>query len=701
MKIGITGMFWFLGILLLPFIAFTQDENYIPPYDPTFDEDLQQRLEALTENLEEDADVSELLSELEILRLRPLNLNSASANDLKRLFFLNDIQINNLISYREKFGKLISILELQSIDGFDLETIRQIQPYVVIQDAIPRRRFTYNDIARQGKSQYFLRYQQLLEEQKGYSYIHPDEYKSNPNIRYLGSPYRLYSRYRFTYYNNISIGITAEKDPGEEFLKGTQRQGFDFYSAHIYIRDAGKIKALSLGDYQIQFGQGLALWSGLAFGKSSEAINLKKNGMGLRPYTSVDENNFMRGAGATVAVGSFEFTGFYSSKFRDANVLETDSISQEALIITSLQQTGLHRTPREIENKNSVTEKFSGTNITYRRSRYHVGMTAYSMELGAEFQRNLSYYNQFDFNSRTNRVAGLDYSYIVRNMNIFGEFATSQSGGYAMLNGIMMSLDPRLSLSILHRKFSPDYQSLLSVAFSENTRVSNETGIYMGIHARLSHMWSIIAYADHFSFPWMKYRTYAPTKGYDYFTQVNFRPQRKTEIYLRYRIKNKPLNFPESPIIRFPDDLIRQNIRLHMSYPVSPSFTFKNRLELMDFKHASNIQKGYLIYQDVSFRRFDSPWAITLRYAIFDTDGYDSRIYAYENDVLYAYSLPFYSYQGQRAYVVMRYRVNRNIDLQARIAQTLYTNRSTIGSGMDQINGNTRTELKAQVRARF
>ena len=693
-----------LILLGLPYGSWGQEQSPPPPPPPPQvieEEDFHQRIESIIEESDEEIDATELIEELELLRQRPLNLNTATADDLRRIFFLNDIQINNLIVHRTRFGNLISMLELQSIDGFDLVTIQRIQPFVTVEEAVARRRFNLSDIMERGNSQYFLRYHRLFEEQRGFSPISEEELERNPNARYLGSPYRLYTRYRFTYYNNLSIGVTAEKDPGEEFFRGSQPHGFDFYSAHFYLRDAGRIKSLAIGDYQVQFGQGLTLWSGLAFGKSSEAVNTKKNGLGLRPYTSVDENNFMRGAGTTLRTGNLEFTAFYSSKPRDANVLEVDTITQEALVITSLQQTGLHRTPRELENKNAVQETFMGSNITWRRPNYHIGLTGYYMELGAEFRRNLSFYNRFDLNERTNWAVGADYNYIYRNFNAFGEVATSQSGGIAILNGVMMSLDPRLSFSILHRHFSVDYQSLLSVAFSENTRVSNESGIYLGMNARLSRTLSLNAYADHFSFPWMKFRTYAPSDGYDYLVQLNYRPERRIEMYARYRIKNKPLNSPDESPIRYLDDVKRQNIRLHISYPVSPSFTFKNRVELVDFRHGNKKQKGYLIYQDIGYRSFASPWAITARYAIFDTDGFDARIYAYENDVLYAFSFPFYSEKGHRAYIVARYRLNRNIDLQARLAQTFYTNRNEIGSGLDLIEGNTRTEIKAQMRVRF
>ena len=691
-------------ILLFSGSLFGQALELSPPPDDDqiiHDIEIQQRIESLVEDLDEDIDITELIAELESLRQNPINLNTATANELAGLLFLNQIQINNLIEHRNRFGNLLSLLELQTVEGFDSETIAAIEPFITIREAVARRQFSLSDILTHGNSQFFLRYQRLFEQQTGFSEIDHEYLAANPNARYLGSPYRLFSRYRFTYYNNLSIGITAEKDPGEEFFAGSQTNGFDFYSGHIHLRNAGRIKALSIGDFQAQFGQGLALWSGLAFGKSSQAVNIMKNGLGLRQYTSADENNFMRGAGATISLGSFDVSGFFSSKMRDANAIEVDTITQEAIAITSLLQSGLHRTPSELEDKNSVRESYWGSNITFRRSNYHIGITGYMMELGADLRRNLSFHNQFELSSPTNWAASVDYNYIIRNFNIFGEIATSQSGGHAILNGIMMALDPGLSLSVLHRSFSPDYQSLLSNAFSEGARVSNENGLYMGLNARISPKWSINAYADHFSFPWMRHRAYAPSRGYDYLVQVNFRPQRRTEIYARYRLRNRPLNHPDITAIPYPLDFVRQNLRIHFAYPVSPSFTFNTRIEFVDVSHYSDQQSGFMVYHNIGYKNFASRWTFNMRYAIFDTDGFDSRIYAHENDVLYAFSFPFYSDKGHRAYIVARYRISRHIDLQARLAQTFYSNRNTSGSGLDLINDNTRTEIKAQLRARF
>ncbi len=706
--------YYLLALLLIMLFGLTntisaQSGEDSPPPQETQEQDddtneaLFQRIESFLENLDEDADIdySELVQQLELYLQYPLNLNSASADELRRLVFLNDIQINNLISHIDTYGNLMSIYELQAIDGFDMETIQLIEPYVEVTEVVARRQISLNDILANGKSQFFLRYQQTLEEQKGYSPIDPEELEDNPNARYLGSPFRLYQRYRFTYYNNVSVGMTAQKNPGEEFFTGSQPYGYDFYSAHVFLRDFGWLKTLAIGDYQAQFGQGLGLYTGLAFGKSADVMNVKKNAIGLKQYTSVDQLNYMRGVGTTLKFKDLEVTGFFSSKRLSANVLEMDTIEQEALVVSSIYASGNHRTPRELELKNAVGEFMAGGNLKYSLNNFSIGVTGYYQEFDAELERSLSYYNQFDFNARKNYVLSADYNYIVRNFNFFGEYARSESGGHAFLNGLMMSLDQRLSLSAVYRDISPDYHSMYSAGFGENSRTYNERGLFIGLQARFSRQWNISAYADHFTFPWMKYRTYSPSRGYDYLVQLEHSPRRGVDMYIKYKIKNKPINSSDESTIRYLDDVVKQNLRFHISYAVTPTITFKNRLELVDYKFGEDEQMGYLIYQDIAYRSKTTPWAITFRYALFDTDGYDSRLYAYENDVLYAFSFPFYSDKGSRTYLLLKYRLTRNIDLWVRYALTFYTNREVIGSGLDEIQGNTRSELKAQIRLRF
>jgi len=696
----------------------------------TDDSQIQQQLENIAENSEnEEADYTNLLDALNYYKEHPINLNKASREDLQELQLLSDIEINKLLRHIDKNGKLITIYELQGIAGFDILTIQKILPYVRVNDNFNSSHFTLKEMFKNGQNTILFRYGRILEQQTGFTDIDSASLFKSQNSRYIGSPDKLYLRYRFNYGTNVSWGITAEKDQGELFFKKNQRfnydwynqglnanssmvnplgsytkpqSGFDFYSAHLFVKNIRFVKAIAIGDYQATFGQGLTMWSGLAFGKSADVMNVKKSAIGLRPYTSVDENRFLRGAATTVAIKRFEATAFVSRKQVDANVsdtLETGEIST----ISSLQETGYHSTLGEIADKHTITQTIYGGNISYKGKRLTVGVTGVNYELSTDYTRALSTYNQFEFSSRQNANVGIDYNFVYKNFNFFGEQSMSQNGGLAFLNGAFVSLDPRLSLTMLYRNYQKNYQSMLSNGFAENTMAANEKGFFVGINAKPFKKISLSAYYDRFEFPWLKYQVNAPSTGNDYLAQINYTPSKKFDVYLRVRSRNKFKSTSIDDDIDFIVPLKQTNYRLNLSYSILPSLKLKNRVELIDYKLDNNkTQKGYVVYQDISYSKLGVPFSVTLRYALFQTDDYNSRVYAYENDMPGAYSIPAYYYKGSRFYVLLDYNVTRNIELWIRYSQTVYDNRKTISEGsLTEIQGNTRSEIKVQIRFKF
>jgi hypothetical protein len=666
-------------------------------------EDVNEKVESIAEQTDAELDYSDLLEELSYYLKHPINLNNTDESELKKLFVLNDVQISNLLDHIEKNGKLISLYELQSVSGFDLETIYKILPYVYVSNDVKNRHFSFKEMLGNSSNQLFIRYVQVLEQQQGFAPITDSALAESPNSRYVGSPEKIFAKYRFTYYNNISFGVTAEKDAGEEFFKGSQKNGFDFYSAHFYMGGFGVLKALAIGDYQVQYGQGLTLWSGLGFGKSSDVVGIKKNGLGIKPYTSVDENLFMRGVATTIGFKDVELSLFYSGKKIDGNVTATDTTTSEVLYISSLQETGLHSTPNEIADKDVIGETIYGTHLCYKTKKLNIGATAFKSQYSADLQRDLQLYNQFEFTGKENSNIGIDYSYIYKNLNVFGEASQSENGGKAFLSGCMLSLDQKVALSLLYRNYGKDYQALYSSAFAEGSSTANEKGVFAGVVLKPMRAFSITAYIDNVSFPWMRYRVDAPSKALDYLLQVNWKPSKKLEMYVRYHQKNKDINNSSAEaMFNIPDNTLKQDYRFNAAYKVSKTVTLKNRVEFIKYVIGNETpQTGYLIYQDISFKKMKSPFSFSARYALFDSDTYDSRIYAYENDVLYSYSIPGFYYKGSRFYITTRFSVNRNFDIWLRFAQTYYNNKTVISSGLNQIDGRTRSEVKVQVRFKF
>ena len=646
-----------------------------------------------------ETDFTTLFEQLEVFYKHPINLNNTNKSELKKLGILNDIQINNLLKHIEINGEFLSIEELQSIDSFTLNTIRLITPFVKTAKSLKQNSLFFNSTLKEGSSSLFLRYTRVIEKQIGY--INDKASTESSNQQYLGSPDKLFCRYRFNYSNKISIGLTAEKDAGEEFFKGSQKSGFDFYSAHFFAQDIGKIKQIALGDYQAQFGQGLTFWSGLAFGRSPRIFTLKRNAQKIRPYTSVQESQFLRGAAITLSSHYFETTLFYSSKKQDANRIGIDSSSSKA-IITSLPQAGFHRTKAELENKNSIKNEFLGVNTSYERRNLNLGFTAVYNKINAIFQPNITTYNQFSSLDNQNTTFGFDFAYLYKNWNLFGEGTKSISGGYAYTLGALAVLDPKFSIGIQHRNFEKNFKPILSNAIGENSTNVNEQALFIGIEAIPHQYLSLSAYADRFSFPWLRFQTDAPSHGSRLFTQLSYQPNKKLESYVRYRRRVKGKNNSTNKGIDKVVVEASSSLRLHFSYQATNSIQIKNRIELNNYQLGNNKKEnGFLIYQDIAYKKIGLPHSFSIRYLLFDTDSYHSRIYTYENDVLYAFSIPAFNGSGMRFYLISKYQFNRNVDLWIRYAQTYYTDRKGIGSGKDKITGNTKSEFKAQLRIKF
>lgn len=685
----------------------------------TDDSQIQQQLENIAESTEnEDDDYTNLLEAIIYYKEHPINLNKATKEELQQLLILSDIEINNLLRHIEKNGKLITIYELQGIAGFDLQTIQRLLPYVKVYDGFTSSHFSIKEMFKNGQHMTMFRYARIIEEQKGFKDIDSASLYSSKNSRYIGSPDKLYLRYRFTYGNNVSWGITADKDQGELFFKknqkfnydwyekglnGNQKSGFDFYSAHFFLRNIRFVKAIAIGDYQATFGQGLTMWSGLAFGKSAMVMNVKKSATGLRPYTSVNESLFLRGAASTIAIKKFEVTAFASRKKIDAGIADTTETGEIATI-SSLQETGYHTTYGELQDKQAITQTIYGGNISYKGKRLTLGITGVNYELSSDYVRSLSLYNKFEFSSKQNSNIGFDYNFVYKNFNFFGEQAMSQNGGLAFLNGAYISLDPKLAITILYRNYQKNYQNLMSNGFAENTRAANEKGVFVGLTAKPINTITLTAYFDRFEFPWLKYQVNAPSVGYDYLAQINYTPTKKFDAYFRIRSRTKYKNTPEDiNDIDFIVPVKQTNYRLNLSYSILPSVKLKNRIEFIDYKRADlKTQKGYLIYQDIIFNKLSSPLSVTLRYSLFQTDNYDSRIYTYENDMVGVYSIPSFYYKGSRFYVLLNYNITRKIEVWVRYSQTVFDNKKVISEGsLTEIQGNTKSEIKAQVRFKF
>ncbi len=696
-----------LALLLLAGAARAQKQPYDASNKASF---IEQRIEQIAEAAEnENLDFNALFEQLSIYLDFPLNINAADVDELFTLGLLTNYQIGQLINYRKEYGPLLSVYELPRINGWSVEIADILEPFIVAELDIGPEKITLKKMKDYGKHEVVMRWQRVLEEQVGYSPIDDAELAANPNRRYLGSPDRLFFRYRYRFSDRISFGYTGEKDAGEEFFRGSQPQGFDFNSAHLFLKDFGIFRHIAIGDYQAQFGQGLTMWSGLGFNrKSAFTVNIAQLGGGLRPYTSINENLFLRGAATTIQAGDFKVTGFYSGKGIDATVTsspvgDTLELVEPDIVVSAFQESGFHRTPRELENRRALFQEHFGGNIDFSRDNFHIGVTGVYMRLDGTLNRRDQVYSQFRFQGSENAVVGADFAWRWQNFFFFGETSRSLNGGLASINGVNINMNPRLSFNLTQRYYARDFQPVASVAFGEQAQVENESGVYMGVEFRPFRKWTFNAFVDQFKHPWMRFQTDAPSTGYDFFGQLEYNPTSRINVYLRYRQRLRQLNTrDEVDALRFLVPNPRRNARLNFIYTVNKQLRLGSRIEYVDFQRGDEpVSRGFVAFQDVKYSFRKVPITINARYALIQTDNFDSRIYAYENDVLYFFSIPAYFGRGSRTYLLLKYKVNRRVDLWLRWAQSYFTDRQFIGSGLEQIEGNTRTEVKVQARFKF
>lgn len=677
------------ALCLLTFAGHTQVTTPLP----VFHEEL---LEAATEN---NADVeTEDDSFLQFMRQflkDPINLNSADVATLKELMIFSPIQLSNLISYRKLLGNFISIYELQAVPGFDLQFIHKIRLYVTIsgqQNVVT----SVGERLRGGTSTIVARVSQVLEEQKGFK--PPATPVAN---HYPGSPQRLFVRYKYQYKNLLQYGVVGEKDAGEQFFKGAQKTGFDFYSAHFFVRNIGMIKSAVIGDFTVNLGQGLTQWQSLAFKKSADVVNIKRQLDALRPYNSAGEINFHRGIGISVAKNNIGATAFVSLKRVDAN-FATDTMNIDGFI-SSFQTSGLHRTKSETDDKGVQRQFTVGGNLVYNSASFHFGINGVHYQFKLPVNKGSEPYNLYAISGKSFSNYSVDYSYTYRNLHLFGEAAFTGKLDKAFVNGLIISADPKVDLSFLYRNIPGAYQTLYTNAFTENASPNNEKGLYGGISIRPNSFWRIDAFADFYKFPWLKYQVDAASLGTDYLLQAFYKPNKQMDLYVRYRTERKLKNFNPyeqvlSPVLPKP----KQSLRSQVNCKINGFLTLRNRVEMNWFdKRGEGHQTGFLTLIDFIINPMMKRYSGSVRLQYFETEGYDSRMYAYENDVLYSFSIPVFYDKGYRYYINLNYAVSKKLTVWLRFAQSIFPEKAVIGSGLDEIAGNKRTEVKMQVQYQF
>lgn len=631
-------------------------------------------------NEEEELDFENELQELSERMQEPVNLNTATKEQLEQFPFLKDIQIEHLLAYIYIHGQMQTIYELQLVEDMDKRTIDYLLPFVCVLPVEKKQvPFRLKNLLKYGKQEILTRFDIPLYTRKGYekTYLGPSAYNS--------------LKYGFHYRDQLYAGITAEKDAGEPFGALHNKWGYDSFSFYFLLHNIGWLKSLAVGNYRLSFGQGLVISTDYLVGKTVYSSSFRSTG--IKKHSSTDEYNYFRGAAVAVSLAkSWTLSGFYSHRSMDGVV--------EGGEITSIYKSGLHRSQKEADKKELFTLQLTGGNLTYQRNTLKLGVTGIYYSFNNPYEPELKGYSMYNIHGNNFYNLGIDYSYRWRLFSFQGETATGKQG-LATLNRLQYSPVQGYQLMLVHRYYSYDYWAMFARSFGESSTVQNENGWYLAADISPFKHWRFGVSLDLFSFPWWKYRISKPSQGLDGMFQTDFSPRKNLTMYVRYRYKQKERDVSGT---KGKDILatVHHQLRYRLNYSVGEMLSFRTTC---DYNHFHSLGKpasqGYQVSQMITYRLPWIPLQVEIQGGYFHTGDYDSRVYIREKGLLNTFYTPSFQGEGIRFVTHLRCDIARHWMLIAKIGQTVYNDRDEIGSGNDLIPSNKKADIQMQLRIKF
>ena len=594
-----------------------------------------------------DEEAGNAAEKLAALTEDPVVVNSGNEEEIARLFFLSSFQVKVLSDYVKSHGNIATIYEIALLPGFDRPTAMLMEPYITL--AIPIKA----SLSVKGKTSALI---------SGMISI-PSSDDDSIGIR---SVLRIYHSGK-----NLSYGLTAENDPWESYTFH-KACGADFVSAHLLYNGKGTISRVVIGDYSLRFGEGLVFnnssWQGSwllspSFMAGREVIDA---------YTSTDENNFFRGAGAVIGTITAGVAVFASSNTIDARVKYTADSTKK--IVTNLVSGGLHNIESGREARNRLTENIVGIHLSGGGKKIRGGITLAATIFSIPFKPDTTGGDDiYKFHGSHLLNAGADIKAGTGRLSFFGEMAFSFPGSFAALSGIRALPTERVTFNLIARYLDPGYHVFHSNVYGTGSTVANEMGLAGNIHIEAAKHLFVSAGADMYRIPWLSYQTSAPSMGTRSDIKIEYTPSEKLTLRGSFSKTEREYDDDTETVMAGTERKTRLQSSLLAAWspPVADllqetSLSLTSRIVWCHIPETN--QNGYLLCQDVSYSF--KKLKFWLRYSLFTTQGWNTRLYAYENDLLHSFSIPPLHDDGSRAYIMLQWDLYPHILLRAKYAIT-------------------------------
>lgn len=614
------------------------------------------------------------LEQLEWLHSHPMDINTATPEEMALLPFLTPAQIEAIQAYVHLDGPMKSLGELALIPALDYQT-RQVLPlFFYIRDT-KARRYTEDG------NGWFRNMQNTIDSRMDIPLYYRRGYQTG---KYAGNP--LYSRVRYSLESDhVRIGAHAKKDPGEGF--------YDSFGGYAMVSNKGLIRSAIVGDYRAGWGEGLVVSRGTSTSKSNLMSNTSQ---GIRPMTGMSESGFLRGVAITLGKqknaswdepANLQMSGTIFASYRAIDA----TLDKEGNVRTVVEN-GYHRTSAEIAKKNNTHTALVGAHLQVNMGHFIVGATGYWQHFDRKLSPGTEIYRRWYPRGQDFGIIGLHGSYSRYRWTASAEVAYStEHGGVASLGKVQWLVNRNLKIGILGRYYSHQYYSFQAAAISENSKVQNETAAMLRIEARPWDRLSLTAYADFFSDYWPRYGMSRSSNGQEMMVEGKFEATDKHALSLRYQMKRKAANNLTLP---------HHRIRAQWTFMA----TGKWKLQSTVHAHmARGKEPGFGISQLVQGRLLkDDALRLGMMTGYFYAPDYQTRIYIYEPTLWNSSTFSSYYGHGLRCALTMRYTFPKeHWMIEGKYGLCHMLDRDSISSGLQEIMSSTRQDISVQIRMMF
>ncbi len=585
-----------------------------------------QVLEEIIEDYKpEDKNFVETLTEL---NENPIDLNTETEK-LFSLPFLSEGQVRSILKFKKSNGKIKNYSELLNLNNISKEDIERLKYFTTINE-------TSSGIGTNLQVKFRTRFSQT--NKSGL------ENTSN----YLGNNLHSYQRLNLKLNEKLSANFITEKDPGEKSY-------WDYKTFSLSFKNIFNTFNATLGDYQLEFGHGLGVWNPYAFGKSSgNSIGVVRHARDAWANTLSAENQFFRGAFIEKRLANIKIDGFVSVRQIAA------SYDSSANAISSFDYSGYHRTVKEIAKSKNLNSKTFGAILNfYFSNENRVGL----FYIHSNFSKKLELKNSPRAFSRYSLLAA-DYDFNFGKIFINGEFCWNFIS-VASVNSIKINLNKRLKIISLIRNYPHNFISLYGHGFGETSNTSNEFGIYNGIFYSQKYF-KLNFYYDVFSFPHPTSFSSFPSKGNELSLELKSKNLKAAAFTFRVFRESKNLVTGNNSFVRD-----KYKYRLQIDYGSSSRIKAKTRIEISSFTKGEAREIGKLFLQDFICKVTENLFA-NFRIIYFNTPGYNSRIYEFENDLYGTMTNPALYGEGLRWYFLLKTELYKKFILEFKYSSQNY-----------------------------